>query len=108
MQESGCVRDSVNIITATGEGKGLFVQEAASCPARAKQLAVIQRAVTPRSMGERLGETGSPWLFEASHCIAPACTHNGGLDYMGQTHVHGERYSYICVVYTCVLHTGRL
>ena len=68
MQESGCAPDSINIIIATGEGKGLFVQEAASCPARAKQQAVIQRAVTARSTGERLWETSSPGCLK--HPIA--------------------------------------
>lgn len=63
-----CVHDSINIITATGEGKDLFVQEAASCPARAKQPAVIQRAVTPRTTGEKLWETSSPSCLK--HLIA--------------------------------------
>lgn len=68
MQESGCVCNSINIIMATGEGKGLVVQDTASCPDRAKQPAVIQRAVTPRSTGERLWETSSPGCLK--HPIA--------------------------------------
>lgn len=76
MQEIGCVHNSIDIITAT-EGRGPFVQEDASCPARAKQPEVIQRAATARSQGKGSGQEAA-WFFETSPCIAPACSHNGG------------------------------
>jgi len=31
-----------------------------------------------------------PWLLEESHCISPACSHNRGLDCMGQPHMDGD------------------
>lgn len=53
MQESGCVRDSINIITARGKEKDLCVQEAATS-------SDSESSGTPRSTGEMLQQTSSP------------------------------------------------